>query len=331
MKIKSVLITGVGGLIGSNLADWILNNTDYTVIGIDDLSGGYLTSIHPSVQFHLQDAGSDLSYIFRTYDVEYVFHLAAYAAEGLSPFIRKFNYHNNLIVTANVVNHCINFNVKRLIFTSSMAVYGIQKVPYLEGMIPTPIDPYGVAKLACEMDIRIAGEQHGLDWCILRPHNVYGPNQNIWDRYRNVLGIWMRQHLNGEPLTIFGDGTQRRAFSYIDDCLDIFWKCAVSPNASKQIFNIGSDTEWKILDAAELLIDVMGSGKLEFHESRHEVIDAFSHHGKIQQALGYRDSTNLRTGLGKMWNWAKNQSTQKIKSWENLEIERNFINLWKNN
>lgn len=326
---KSVLITGVAGLIGSRLADWILKNTTYHVIGVDDLSGGFLSNIPAGVSFYLNDSGEDMSFIFDKYDIHYVFHLAAYAAEGMSPFIRKFNYKNNLVMTANVVNHCINYNVKRLIFTSSMAVYGVQRVPYLEGQIPNPIDPYGVAKLACELDIKIAGDQHGLDWCILRPHNVYGPNQNIWDKYRNVLGIWMRQNLNGEPLTIFGDGSQKRAFSYIDDCLETLWNCAIRPEASKQIFNIGSDQEWMIKDAAQLLIEVMGSGTVEFHEQRHEVSLAYSHHGKIKEKIGFSESTPLKEGLVKMWNWAKKQPARKIKSWESLEIEKDFVNLWQ--
>lgn len=329
MKEKAILITGVAGLLGSRLADWVIKNTDFYVLGVDDLSGGYLSNIPEGVSFYLNDSGEDLSFIFEKYDVWYVFHFSAYAAEGMSPFIRKFNYQNNLVMTANIVNHSINYGVKRLIFTSSMAVYGVQKVPYLEGQIPNPIDPYGVAKLACEFDIKIAGEQHGLDWCILRPHNVYGPNQNIWDKYRNVLGIWMRQNLNGSPLTIFGDGSQKRAFSYIDDCLETFWNCAVSSKASKQIFNIGSDEEWSIRDAAELLIGVMGSGKIEYHEQRHEVINAYSHHGKIKELLQFEEKTPLKEGLQKMWEWAKIQPSRKIKTFENLEVEKGFITLWK--
>ena len=102
-----------------------------------------------------------------------------------------------------------------------MATYGNGngEIPFTEETPQIPIDPYGVAKLACEMDIKIAGEQHRLDWCIIRPHNVYGDKQNIWDVYRNVLGIWMYQLLNNEDITIYGDGTQTRAFSHIDDIL----------------------------------------------------------------------------------------------------------------
>ena len=183
----NILITGVAGLLGSRLADWILeNDPDVTVIGIDNLSGGYVENINSRVKFYKLDLIRDsISDLFQKYDIDYVFHFAAYAAEGLSPFIRGFNYDNNLKSTARIVNQCIKHDVKRLIFTSTMAVYGHgENQAFDEKQTPCPIDPYGVAKYACEMDIKIAGEQHGLDWCIIRPHNVYGAKQNIWDKYR---------------------------------------------------------------------------------------------------------------------------------------------------
>ena len=194
---KSVLITGIAGLIGSSLADWILDNqSGYQIIGVDNLSGGYKSNVDERVVFYEIDCASkELKEIFSKHQPTYVFHFAAYAAEGLSPFVRAYNYQNNLVATANIVNECIRKDVKRLIFTSSMAVYGKGNAPFDEMQQPAPIDPYGVAKYACEMDIQIAGDQHGLDWCIIRPHNVYGIKQNIWDTYRNVLGIWMYQFL----------------------------------------------------------------------------------------------------------------------------------------
>ncbi|HQR94858.1 MAG TPA: NAD(P)-dependent oxidoreductase, partial [Sediminibacterium sp.] len=182
--MKQILITGVAGMIGSKLAEYLLAHyPEYEVIGIDNLSGGYQENLPEHVRFHQLDLVTDsLDEVFKDGHIEYVYHLAAYAAEGLSPFIRCFNYQNNLVATANVVNSCIKYSVKRLVFTSSMAVYGIGTPPFSEAHIPSPVDPYGVAKFACEMDIQIAGDQHGLDWCIVRPHNVYGQHQNIWDK-----------------------------------------------------------------------------------------------------------------------------------------------------
>ena len=181
---KTILITGVAGLIGSRLADWIIEkHPEYSVIGIDDLSGGYIENVNPGVNFINLNLVTDtdaLGSVFTKNEPDYVFHFAAYAAEGLSPFIRKFNYENNLIATTNIVNQCIKHQVKRLIFTSTLAVYGHGiGCRFDESQKPNPIDPYGVAKFACEMDIQIAGVQHNLDWCIIRPHNVYGIKQNI--------------------------------------------------------------------------------------------------------------------------------------------------------
>jgi UDP-glucose 4-epimerase len=271
-----ILITGVAGLLGSRLADWIIENKpDVELIGIDDLSGGYIENVNSGVKFveiNLSNQ-STLEQTFQKYKPDYVFHLAAYAAEGLSPFIRNYNYQNNLVATANIVNECIKHDVKRLVFTSTLAVYGHgEGGRFDETQIPKPIDPYGVAKYACEMDIQIAGDQHGLDWCIVRPHNVYGIKQNIWDKYRNVLGIWMFQHLNSEPMTIFGDGEQTRAFSYIDDSLEPLWNAATRPEASKQIINLGGIEEHSIKDACKILQEVIKGGITDHKEVRLSLI-----------------------------------------------------------
>ena len=221
--MKTILITGVAGLIGSRFADWIIeNHPDIEVVGVDDLSGGYAENINPKVKFYNLDLASKpdtINYIFATHKPNLVYHFAAYAAEALSPFIRTYNYTNNLVATAHLINASIKHNINRFIFTSTMAVYGEGTPPFSEDVRRNPVDPYGVAKMACEMDIEIANVQHGLDYCIIRPHNMYGAKQNIWDSYRNVLGIWMYKKLNNLPFFIYGDGEQTRAFSYIDDSL----------------------------------------------------------------------------------------------------------------
>ena len=227
--MNKVLITGVAGLLGSRLASWIIENTDYEVIGIDDLSGGYTENIHNKVKFYkfnLNDLES-LKGVFEKEKTTIVYHFAAYAAEGLSPFIRKYNYDNNLITSTNLITCSIQYNVSRFVFASSMSVYGDKyKPPFSEDMKQAPIDPYAVAKFAVEMDLEIAFKQHGLNYTIVRPHNFYGINQNIWDKYRNVLGIWMYQLLNKQNPTIFGDGSQVRAFSYVDDSILPFWNAS---------------------------------------------------------------------------------------------------------
>ena len=330
---KTVLITGIAGLLGSRLADWIINNQpEYTVVGIDDLSGGYLDNVNNNVIFYKTDINDSIKLreIFNKHTPIYVFHFAAYAAEGLSPFIRTYNYKNNLIATANIVNECIRFNIKRLVFTSTMAVYGHGGGGILhEDMPRNPIDPYGVAKSACERDIEIANEQHGLDYCIIRPHNVYGSNQNIWDKYRNVLGIWMYYRLNNQPITIFGDGTQQRAFSYIDDSLEPLWNAAIEPNASKQIINLGGIHEYTINQAADILLDVIGGGEKIYLEKRHEVHTAVPTFQKSIDILGFHHKTDLKDGLTKMWTWAQQQPMRERFVWPVYELDNGIYNFWK--
>ena len=335
---KKVLITGVAGLLGSRLADWIIENKgdEYQVIGIDDLSGGFKENIHPEVKFNQQnliDGGLDK--IFSFYKPDYVFHFAAYAAEGLSPFIRTFNYDNNLKATAALINESIKNDVKRFVFTSTLAVYGHGNGGiFNENQVPKPIDPYGVAKYACEMDLQIAGEQHNLDWCIIRPHNVYGIKQNIWDKYRNVLGIWMFQHLNKLPMTIFGDGNQTRAFSYIDDSLEPLWNAAVRPEASKEIINLGGIEEHSILDASVALKNIIGddTGKRPetvFLEPRHEVKHSIPTFQKSIDILGFKHKTDLEQGLFNMWVWAKQQPMRERFVWPSYELEKGIYSFWK--
>ena len=248
-----------------------------------------------------------MSKIFKDENFDYVFHLAAYAAEGLSPFIRTYNYDNNLRSTAFIVNECIKNDIKRLVFTSTLAVYGHGNGGvFNESQVPKPIDPYGVAKYACEMDIQIAGEQHGLDWCIIRPHNVYGIKQNIWDKYRNVLGIWMYQYLNNEPMTIFGDGKQTRAFSFIDDSLEPLWNAAIKKEASNEIINLGGIAEVSIKEASEILIEVIGDGEITYLEARHEVKHSIPTYKKSVDILEFKHKTSMREGLTKMCGMGKN-------------------------
>jgi UDP-glucose 4-epimerase len=331
---NKILITGVAGLIGSRLADWIIDNVpNCSVIGIDDLSGGYIENINSKIKFYNIDLkDKSIGDIFIKETPDYVFHFAAYAAEGLSPFIRQYNYQNNLVATANIVNECIRHNIKRLVFTSTLAVYGHgENGMFDESQIPKPIDPYGVAKYACEMDIQIAGEQHGLDWCIIRPHNVYGIKQNIWDKYRNVLGIWMFQHMNGEPMTIFGDGNQTRAFSYIDDSLLPLWNAAILPQASKEIINLGGIEEYSIKDAASILHEVIGEGRVIHLEERHEVKHSIPTWNKSIDILGFEHKTNLKEGLNEMWNWARSQPKRDRFIWPSYELDNGIYSYWKSN
>jgi UDP-glucose 4-epimerase len=331
----NILVTGCAGLLGSNFCDWVIKNkSGIRIVGIDNLSGGYLENVG-DINFINMDLMEydNIEKIFDKYNFSYVYHFAAYAAEGLSPFIRKFNYNDNLLVTTNIVNCCIKYNVKRLIFTSSMATYGNGdgNLPFSEETIQKPIDPYGVAKFAAEMDIKIASEQHGLDYCIIRPHNVYGLKQNIWDKYRNVLGIWMYQLINDQPITIYGDGKQSRAFSYIDDILEPLWNAAILEKSKNQEINLGGSRSINLNDASDILLDVAGKGEKVYLEQRHEVKHAWCTVDKSIKLLNYNEKTNLKEGLQKMWNWAIKQPNRERKEWKNFELEKNIYSHWKLN
>jgi len=326
-----VLITGVAGLLGANFSRHLLSK-GYKVVGIDDLSGGYEESVPRDVTFYKQDLVNRkaIDGIFNKEKPDYVFHFAAYAAEGLSPFIRNYNYTNNVLASANVINACINNDVKKVIFTSSMAVYGIGDPPFTEEQLPTPEDPYGIAKYAVEMDLKLAHEMFGLKYSIVRPHNVVGLYQNIWDRYRNVIGIWIRKALNNEPLSIFGDGTQVRAFSDIKYYMEPFEKLMTSHDS--EIFNIGANKYYTINEAADAVITVakeLGINATKVHlEKRNEVHTAYCDHTKAHKLLGFNDDTNLHDMIMKMFKWAQEQPERPMKTME-YEIEKNMYSFWK--
>jgi len=328
-----ILITGIAGLLGSRLADWIVDNTDYKVVGIDDLSGGFSENINRKVQFYkfnLNDLEA-LKGVFKKENIEIVYHFAAYAAEGLSPFIRKYNYENNLITSTNLITCAIQYNVARFVFASSMSVYGDKyEPPFSEDLKQAPIDPYAVAKYAVELDLEIAFRQHGLKYTIIRPHNFYGINQNIWDKYRNVLGIWMYQIINKQNPTIFGDGTQVRAFSYVDDSVIPFWNASQRDNCVGEIINLGGIKEYSVNEACDTLINVTGLNiKPVYLEPRHESKYAWSTWEKSVRLLDFKHKVDLQEGLSIMWHWANKQPNRERFTWPKYELNKGIYNYWK--
>lgn len=261
-----------------------------------------------TVDFLIRDAGAVPAELFeKRFDA--IYHLAAYAAECMSPFCRTYNYTNNLLPLAGLLNRVIGSGVEhgRVVLASSIAVYGHATPPFDESMTPRPDDPYGIAKLACEHDLRVAGEQHGIDWCVIRPRNVYGPGQSIWQRYRNVAGLWMRALLEGNRPIVFGDGRQSRAFTYVDDILSPLAEAAFNPDCSSQVINLGSGRCYTLLDLAEALSDVTGASiNLQHEPPRYEAKAAWCDTRKSERLLNYFDRTSLRDGLAKMWDWAQN-------------------------
>ncbi len=333
--MKKVLITGAAGLLGSHFSTYLLDK-GYRVIGIDNLSGGYKDYVDSRLitsgcfyDFDLLDTVA-LKNVFEEHRPEYIYHFAAYAAEGLSPFIRNFNYSNNLICSVNVINNCIAYDIKKIIFTSSMAVYGIGNPPFIEDQTPSPVDPYGIAKYAVEMDLEQAFDQFGLKYNVIRPHNVIGTNQNIWDKYRNVIGIWIRESMAGNPIIIYGDGTQKRAFSDIKYYLEPFEKLMDIDNC--ETFNIGADHEYELNDVAVMMQKIAGefgfTPDIKHVEERHEVKNAYSDHTKAKTYLNFRDNTDLETMIREMFAWAMKQPVREMKNMD-YEIEKNIYSFWK--
>jgi len=326
----TTLVTGAAGFIGSHVVDEILAR-GHTVVALDDLSGGFADSVNPLARF-IQGSILNESLIARLFDewqFDYVFHLAAYAAEGLSHFIRRFNYINNLIGSVHLINAAVNHNVKCFVFTSSIAVYGTNQLPMTEQTTPLPEDPYGIAKYAVELDLHAANRLFGLDSIIFRPHNVYGERQNIGDKYRNVVGIFMNNILQNKPLPIFGDGEQTRAFSYIGDVAPILAKSIEVPDAVNQTFNVGADRPYSINQLARAVCQAMGvEADVEHLPARPEVLQAYASHDRMRQVFNYEPRFDIEEGLTRMAAWVKKVGSRASADFGALEISKNLPPSW---
>ena len=329
--MNNVLVTGGAGFIGSHVAEELLNR-NYQVTVLDDLSGGFVDNLVDGIRFvpgSINDVDL-VNQLFQEEKYDYVFHLAAYAAEGLSHFIKRFNYGNNLIGSVNLINAAVNTGVKCFVFTSSIAVYGASPdLPMTEATLARPEDSYGIAKLAVEQELRVCKEMFDLDYVIFRPHNVYGERQNIGDKYRNVVGIFMNQILQGKPMTVFGDGTQTRAFSYIGDLAPIIAEAVETPGAYNQVFNIGADQPYSVNELAGCVAEAMGVKPDLVHlPARNEVADAYSSHEKIRQVFGNRPLHSLDEGLDRMAAWVKSHGARHSRDFEGIEVTKNFPQAW---
>jgi UDP-glucose 4-epimerase len=343
--MENVLVTGGAGFIGSHLAEYLLKS-GYNVVVLDDLSGGFVENVD-AITSSAEGAGEKrgpifvhgsilnhelVNFLFAQYKFTYVYHLAAYAAEGLSHFIKRFNYQNNLVGSVNLIDAAVNYGTKCFVFTSSMAVYGSSQVPMSESMTPAPEDSYGIAKAAVESELAISRAMFGLDYVIFRPHNVIGPRQNIGDRYRNVVGIFMNQILKGLPMPVFGDGEQMRAFSYIDDIVPTIAKSPTVAEAIGNVFNIGGDTPCTINQLADIVAQAMGCEKKVTHlEARHEVKLAFCSHDRVKQVFGDRPLTSIEQGVRLMSEWAKKHGARESKPFQGIEIAKNLPASWRRN
>ena len=331
-KPKSrVLITGGAGFIGSHVARELLF-LGYEVIILDDLSGGFRENV-PSQAVFIKGSVNDeklLSRLFNKYRFDYVYHLAAYAAEGLSHFIKRFNYTNNVVGSVNLINESVKHDIKCFVFASSVAVYGDNQAPLDEKLFPMPEDSYGIAKLAVEMELKISRKMFGLNYIIFRPHNVYGENQNISDRFRNVVGIFMNNILNNKPLVIFGDGRQTRAFSYISDVAPLMALSIENPKCYDQIFNIGADQTHTVNELARAVMKAMDAKvKIVHVKDRYEVKHAYADHRKVRKFFGLRKYVPLQEGLAQMAQWARKTGIRKSEEFKSIEIYKSLPAVWR--
>lgn len=328
----NVLVTGGAGFIGSHVAQHFIARGAQVVV-LDDLSGGFIENVPQDAQF-VQGSITDTNLVkevFARGAFDYVFHLAAYAAEGLSHFIRAYNYTNNVVGSMEIINECVRHNVKALGFTSSIAVYGTNQLPMKEDDQPQPEDPYGIAKYSVELDLLAAKHMFGLNSVIFRPHNVYGERQNIGDRYRNVIGIFMAQIMRQEPLTVFGDGEQKRAFSHISDVAPVMVDAILTPSCYNQVYNIGADTPFTINELIRCIsTEFKVSPEITYLEARKEVTEAYCSHEKIRKALATPEPTSLEEGIHLMANWAKQTNPCQGQVFSNIELTKNLPPFWKN-
>lgn len=330
----NVLVTGGAGFIGSHVCERLVaqHGPHARIVALDDLSGGVQSNVPSNVTF-IQ--GSITNYdlvcsLFAEHRFEYVFHLAAYAAEGLSHYIRRFNYENNLIGSVGLINQSVLHRVRCFVFASSIAVYGSNQVPMTEQLPPRPEDPYGISKYAVEMDLESAHQVFGLNYVVFRPHNVYGRRQNMADRYRNVVGIFMNQIMRGDAMTVFGDGLQERAFTHVDDVVPYIVDAAVRPDCYNHVFNVGAAQRTTVLELAHMTAKAFNVSANVIHlPERPEVKVAYADHSKISRFLNVRPELSLADGLADMARWAATIPLQHPSQFGGIEVPVNLPPNWR--
>lgn len=340
MKNKmKVLVTGAAGFMGSHLVDALVAK-GHDVYGIDDLSGGYKENINPKSTFVKLDLRNrkKTEEVIAKIKPELVFHLAADATEGRSQFTPINCTERNYLAYLNLLIPCIKNGMKKIVLTSSMSVYGSQKAPFDEKMDRKPDDIYGISKAAMEQSTEILSEVHNFKYVIIRPHNVYGPRQNMSDPYRNVIAIFINCLLNGKNYYIYGKGDQKRAFSYIDDFTPHILKAGFLNKANGQIFNIGPVKEYTINQLSDVILkNFFPDGNIprklipkSLPIRPMEVVDAWCTVKKAEQVLGYKTTVNLEEGVKRMISWAKEQGPKNFKYLDNLELDnKNTPLVWK--
>lgn len=329
--MKTICVTGVAGFLGSHVAQHLIENKHH-VIGIDDLSGGSLENVPKGVSFIRGDVcdPETVAHALSVAQVDIVVHCAAFASENLSHNCRMHTYRSIVMGTGNVVNACVNKGVRCLINMSSIAVYGHQPPPFKETDTPLPADPYGAAKACSETDLKAAYHNFGLHYVIFRPHNIIGTRQSLADSTRNVASIFIRQALAGQPLTIFGDGLQTRAFSPVSYVSKVIAASVDRENSWNHIYNLGGDVVMTVNDLADTLESVLGR-KLyrEYLPERLEAKHAHSEHSRVQHYFGdIPHEQTIAQCLEGMVEEARKRPLPPIKPLPPIEIQKNLNPAW---
>ena len=320
---RKILVTGVAGFLGSHLAEK-LSELNHEVIGIDNMLGGYKDNIPKKIKFFNFDCCNLQKMTEAMKGVEIVYHCAATAHEGLSVFSPVEITKNNYMASVSVFTSAIVNKVKRIIFCSSMARYGDQKTPFTEDMNPKPIDPYAISKVAAESVLINLCELNNIEWVIAVPHNIIGPRQKYDDPFRNVVSIMINRMLQNKAPIIYGDGEQKRCFSYIDDCLSCLLPMLDQKNLNKQIINIGPDEEFVTINKiAEICSNITGSNLKPIYKKDRprEVKHANCSADKARKLLNYKTTIDLKNGISKTYDYIKRRGSKPFEYHINLEIK----------
>jgi UDP-glucose 4-epimerase len=302
-----VFITGVAGFLGSHLADVFLARGN-EVAGIDNLLGGSAGNVPPQVDFRIADCNDRHAYADMVRGAQVAYHCAALAHEGLSVFSPHLICTHGINATAGFISAAIAGGVRRIVYCSSMARYGRIPPPFTENQDPRPADPYAISKFAGELLLRTLCDAHGAEFNIAVPHNIIGPRQRYDDPYRNVASIMINRMLRGLQPVIYGDGGQRRCFSFVADVVPSLVRLGIDPDIRSEVFNLGPDEQVvTVLGLAREIADLLGFELAPvFVPPRPlEVQDAFCSSDKARNFLGYRTTHDLREGLARMIAWIR--------------------------
>jgi len=321
----NIHITGIAGFLGSQLSKEFIKK-GYTVSGNDNLTSGYIDNIPKDVKFYNVDCCdlNAMSNILKNIDI--VYHCAAYPYEGLSVFSPSIVTNSIFQATSSTLSSFIRNKCKRFVFCSSMARYGMNQVPFTEDMETRPQDPYAVSKVAAEELIKLMSRVHNFEYVIAIPHNIYGPNQIYTDPFRNVVGIFMNRMLQEKQPIIYGDGNQKRCFSYIKDDITPLMKLATDKNIVGETINIGPDEEFvSINELAKTIADILEFklNPIYLPDRPQEVKEANCSADKARRLLNYKTNYSLEDGCKEMIDWINKRGLKPFNYHLDVEIINN--------